>query len=59
VRRTGWFDFEAGKGGPGRGLIQIAAGMEKSAHHTPETRTASWRLFVVDPVRMTRGIVVS
>jgi hypothetical protein len=33
--------------------------MEKAAHHNPETRTASWRLFVVDPVKTTRGIVAN
>ena len=51
--------FGAGRGGPGRGRIQIAAGIENKAHHTPETRIASSKLFVVEPVNMTRGIVAN
>src|SRR5271155_4488127 len=58
ILRTWLFDLEAGRGGPGRGRIQSAAGIVNKAHQRPDTRTASWRLLVVEPVKMTRGIVV-
>ena len=59
IRRIWLVDLDVGSGGPGRGRIHIAAGRENIAHHRPETRTASCRLLVVEPVRMTNGIVAN